>query len=242
MAKIPEGCILLARKIQKSDIWKNKPSWWLKVWVYILLNVNHKDNQMFKRGQNFFNTDQIYYDCKLQLEGIKPVTIRNVTEWLRDTEHIQTKNTLRGVIITVCKYEEYQNILNYKKASKTQPKTQQETHQKHSENTPINNNDINDMNDYKEYIHEVFSYFLLKTGKKYKLTDDRRYIIKQRLKEGYTVNQMKQATDNFVLDDWEGRQGFIDVIYCLGKQRGKSDNLEKWLDYKPKPKPTFTSP
>lgn len=89
-------------------------------------------------------------------------------------------------------------------------------------------------------IQDVFSYFLLKTNKKYGLTEDRKGIIEQRLKEGWAVEQMKKAIDNFVSDDWGGRKGFIDIIYCLGKQNGKPDNLEKWFNYEKQP--TFEKP
>ena len=34
------GAIQIARSIQDSDIW-NKPSDWLKIWMYILMYVNH---------------------------------------------------------------------------------------------------------------------------------------------------------------------------------------------------------
>ena len=81
-----------------------------------------------------------------------------------------------------------------------------------------------------------FDYFLLKTQKNFKLTPDKQDLIAKRLKEGYTLEQLKQAVDNFVQDDWEGRRDHLDLIYCIGKQKGKPDNLEKWLNWKPKDK------
>ncbi|MDP2960363.1 MAG: hypothetical protein Q8N71_02960, partial [candidate division Zixibacteria bacterium] len=75
--------------------------------------------------------------------------------------------------------------------------------------------------------------FLLKTQKKYLLTKDRRAIIEGRLKEGRTVEEMTRAIDSFVLDEWEGRGKYIDIIYCIGNQKGKGDNLDKWLAFKP---------
>ena len=50
---ITGGCILLSRQIMKSEIWK-KPPEYLKIFLYILLKVNHKDD-LFPRGSNFFN-------------------------------------------------------------------------------------------------------------------------------------------------------------------------------------------
>ncbi len=86
-----------------------------------------------------------------------------------------------------------------------------------------------------EPINEFFSYFLLKTKKAYKLTSDKRDLIGKRLKDGFTVDQLKVAVDNFVADTWEGRKDRLDLIYCIGKQNKKPDNLEKWINCKPIP-------
>jgi len=85
----------------------------------------------------------------------------------------------------------------------------------------------------KDLTPEFWSYFLLKTRKAFKLSDDKRELIKKRLAEGYTLEQLKQAVDSFVADDWEGRAEHLDLIYCIGKQKGKPDNLEKWINKEP---------
>ncbi|HDY68989.1 MAG TPA: hypothetical protein ENH85_14515 [Candidatus Scalindua sp.] len=79
-------------------------------------------------------------------------------------------------------------------------------------------------------VNSFWEYFLLKTNKQYKLNKQRKILIKQRLAEGYTLDQLKQAVDNFVGDDWAGRKDHMDLIYCIGKQKGKADNLEKWIN------------
>jgi len=88
------------------------------------------------------------------------------------------------------------------------------------------------------YIVEFFNYFLLKTKKVFKLTLTNRNLIRQRLNDGFTIEQMEQAVDNFMQDDWPDRQKHLDLIYCIGI-RNKIDNLEKWLNYKPKDKTTL---
>lgn len=84
-------------------------------------------------------------------------------------------------------------------------------------------------------VTDFFSYFLLKTKKAFKLTPANRDLISKRFKDGFTLEQMKQAVDNFVQDDWPERQNRLDLVYCIGI-RNKIDNLEKWLNYKPKEK------
>jgi uncharacterized phage protein (TIGR02220 family) len=88
-------------------------------------------------------------------------------------------------------------------------------------------------------VTEFFSYFLLKTKKDFKMNEERQELISKRLKKGFTLEQLKLAVDNFVQDDWEGRAKSMDLVYCIGI-RNKVDNLEKWLNYKPKEiKPTI---
>ncbi len=78
-----------------------------------------------------------------------------------------------------------------------------------------------------------FSYYLEKTKKHYRLTKDSEELIKKRLKEGYTIEQLKTAVNNFVKDDWPGRPQHLELIYCIGKQQGKPDALERWLNITP---------
>jgi uncharacterized phage protein (TIGR02220 family) len=84
------------------------------------------------------------------------------------------------------------------------------------------------------YIQDFFAYFLLKTKKSLKLTPERKAIIEKRIMEGRTLEELKKAVDNFVSDEWEGRKSYIDIVYCIGVHN-KVDNLDKWLNFKPKP-------
>ena len=81
-------------------------------------------------------------------------------------------------------------------------------------------------------VTEFFDYFCEKTKKHYSLTQQRKQIIRKRLRDGFSIEQLKKAVDNFIQDPWDGRTGFIDIVYCIGI-RNKIDNLEKWLNWKP---------
>lgn len=87
------------------------------------------------------------------------------------------------------------------------------------------------VNIHKEDVTTFFSYYLLKTKKNFRLTGANENLIKDRLQEGYTLEQLKKAVDNFILDDWADRPKHFDLIYCIGKQRGKPDALERWLNH-----------
>ena len=92
-----------------------------------------------------------------------------------------------------------------------------------------------DKEEDKERVIAFFAYFLLKTKRSFRLTDSNRELIKKRFGEGYTLEQLRQAVDNFILDDWPERKNRLDLIYCIGHQKGKPDALEKWLNFKPTP-------
>lgn len=84
------------------------------------------------------------------------------------------------------------------------------------------------------YVEQFFTYFCQKTGKTLKLTPERELIIKTRFLQGYPLEELKKAVDNFVIDNWQDRPNFIDIVYCIGI-RNKVDNLDKWLNFKKKP-------
>lgn len=107
------GAFVLARKIYESEIWQSKPSWWLKVWIYILGHVNFRKRGKFNRGSGFFNRKMIYAGCALWEEEIKSATVDNVIRYLRENEMVTTQKTTRGMIISVCNYNKYQNLGAY---------------------------------------------------------------------------------------------------------------------------------
>ena len=79
---------------------------------------------------------------------------------------------------------------------------------------------------------EFLSHFNLKTGKRLTMSHERRTLVAARLKT-HTLDQLKTAVDNFAKDDWPDRQKYMDFVYCIGI-RNKVDNLERWLNFKPK--------
>lgn len=87
----------------------------------------------------------------------------------------------------------------------------------------------------KDRVLDFLDYFNMRVGKKFKLTEDREDLIKKKLKKGYTIEELKKATDNFIQDPWDNRENYLDLIYCIGKQKGKPDNLERWLNWQPDP-------
>jgi len=111
---IDGGFILLSRKILCSEIWR-KPPEYLKIFLYILLKVNHKDG-LFPRGSNFFNFSE---------EKPNGVTINQIYKFLswaksEKVRILATQKTTRGVVIKVNNYEHYQTADNYERQDERQ--------------------------------------------------------------------------------------------------------------------------
>lgn len=103
--------IKIHRKIQGSDIWK-KPSDWLKIWMYILQEVNFGYYKHFDKGENFFNYHDVARQC-----GVSYNSVVKCVKWLKLATQVATRKTTRGVIIKVLNYAKYQD--NENRESKT---------------------------------------------------------------------------------------------------------------------------
>lgn len=151
-----------------SLIWMEKPSWWLKVWEYILFKVNHAPNKRFQRGQNFFNRGMIYYDCCLYNENVKEGSIKNVIDWLKKEKMITTQKTTRGMILTVLNYETYQSQKEHRKDTVNPMGRNTERIQKGHRKDTISNNVNNENNERrnKRRFEEIWLLYPNKDGKK----------------------------------------------------------------------------
>ena len=87
-----------------------------------------------------------------------------------------------------------------------------------------------------EIIKEFFEYYcstLKAKGwikQKRQLNYPRKRIIESRLREGATLDDLKRCVDNMCKDNWDKREKYCDIPYCIGIVRGV-DNYEKWLDF-----------
>ncbi len=134
--KIDGGCVLIARSILNSGIWRKPPAY-LKIFLFILLKVNHKD-KLYPRGTNFFNFSD---------EKPPGVTKNQVYEFLRwahqdKADLITTQKTTRGIVIKVNNYERFQSLENYYHQDKNQQIPNTDLSQLQDSYNTINNNEI----------------------------------------------------------------------------------------------------
>lgn len=122
--KIPGGYYLKARCIQDSAI-AHAPPHVREIWDYLIKESNYGDRKthgsIIRRGQLFTDYHEIM-DALSWREGFvkksyKKHHVDYAMRWLRQEAMITTEKTTRGLIITLCKYDTYQNPENYENAS-----------------------------------------------------------------------------------------------------------------------------
>jgi len=159
-AKIEGGYYIKARRIQESEI-AHAPPHVREIWDWFIKEANHKDikqhGQIFNRGQCVRSYKDIQNGLSWYVGFRKMTYSKNDCEtamnWLRKHTMIHTKKTTRGMIVTICNYNLYQNPKNYE--------TYNETYAKHTMNiqTPdtINKNDKNVKKEKKDIIPSFFN-------------------------------------------------------------------------------------
>lgn len=121
-----KGYILIARAIQESAIW-DKPHFYIKAWIYILLKAAFKPYNNFEIGECFITTEEIQKSCAYKvgrrIEQPSKKQIRDFIDFLKSSEGhhegnneshpkgamIVTKKVKGGMLIKVLNYGKYQD-------------------------------------------------------------------------------------------------------------------------------------
>lgn len=134
------GYILLARSILDSDVFASQKL--LKIWVWCLCKANFKDRSVplkigkgetivnVKRGSFIFGRNKA--EEELFIDGS---TIYKSMQKLELMDMIKIQSNNQFSIVTICKYNEYQQNDNYKVTSKEQPSNNQVTSKEQPSNT-----------------------------------------------------------------------------------------------------------
>jgi len=117
---IKGGYILQPRCYDNSDI-ANKPPHVREIWLYLLRNANYTENPTYgrkiQRGQLFTSYKKIRealsWYVGYRKETYKKHQCETAMKLLTRLQMIQTTKTTRGIIVTICNYEYYQNPKNY---------------------------------------------------------------------------------------------------------------------------------
>jgi hypothetical protein len=210
---IPNGYILLSRKLLESEIMA-KPPLYLKVWIYLLTNAQHKEYKGLKRGQLFTSIPEIQ-EAMSYMVGYRKETpsykqIRSVLDWLRFPYEGTTKDERResmigttkgthGILVTIVNYDLYQDPKNYEGHSEGHDEgiTKYERGARQGHN--INKNDKNDKNEktYSGQAHELLNYWNKQEIVVHKETDTTLKQIQKGLNK-LPFDEIKKAIDRYV--------------------------------------------
>lgn len=229
---ISGGYTLWARQAIESEIFTDKPSEWFKIWFYIINRVNHADNGKFKRGQCFLKYDWIAIATATSGNQIK-----HCLEYLKKATMITTQKATRGMIVTVCNYDIYQNSDNYKSHTESQLKGIQKPHRSHT----INNNDKNEQEerppispfkidplDFMTYWHKENTLPVIRV-----FTEGRKQMLKKRTADPLFAENWQVIIDKLRASAFHtgqnDRHWRADIDWLLGEKK-KTPNYLKILE------------
>jgi len=147
-AEIPDGAFVVARALFNSSLWTMRPQD-CKVAVTLIGLANWRDKKWFdgekstliKRGQLVRSLTDMAEACHVSLQ-----TLRTSLKNLEKAEFLTRKSTQRYTIITLPKYDKYQDLTKYSDREWSRdltrhPTNDQQTANKHLTNTqPTPNN------------------------------------------------------------------------------------------------------
>jgi hypothetical protein len=129
-----------------------------QIFLYLMMRVNYKDGSNgYKRGQGFFSYGKIKEDLSWYV-GFRKHTysdsqIRNAMNHLVTNGMINTTKSTRGLRVTICKYESYQNPKYYEQHNEQQDEQHDDQHNERTQdNTLYVKERKNNTNTKEEYI------------------------------------------------------------------------------------------
>jgi len=155
-----EGWIKLHRRFLEWEWFDSSDM--IKLFIYILLKVNHKENTWrgikIERGQFLTGLNTLNKETKISIQSLRTCLRR-----LESTKEINMQVTNKYRIITACNYESYQDV---------QQATNKQTNKQLTSNQQASNKQVttnkNDKNVNKEEVINFYELEKQKAGGKYK--------------------------------------------------------------------------
>lgn len=209
------GWIKLYRKTRQSFVWTDANL--LKLWLLLLIKASHSDSKFLFNGQEISVTSgQLVTGAHVLAsemnEGVprdKAVTWRSVWRWVKkfeNAEMLTIKSTSQYSVITITNFNNYQSS-DKRVTSDCQSTDNQVTTYKNLKNEK-NEKNINHSSASAEPVvnyANVIAYLNKKSGKHFKDTETNRKLIRSRLNEGFSKDDIKTAIDH-VVAGWKGTE------------------------------------
>lgn len=211
--KIDGGFTAWARKTLESEIFRNKPANWFKIWFYIVQKMSYKTNKingvLYEKGEKFLKYAWIMEACRVTPDEVKHCVAWLKSPFYREGGRIQksapmiaTRRAIGGFYVKVLTYDKYQDKNNYIFKEKPQEKPLvQELRSQAKATTYINNNNNTNKNIYIFDFEKIFSEFKSRIFENAKMENLEKEKILERLKK-YSENELLQAILNFSKSDW----------------------------------------
>ena len=242
------GAFLISRSLIKSSIFREKPPAWLKIWIYLLCRVHHTDTEKFQRGENLFTYQEIQLFCR-----VTRAQVEKCLKHLKKETQIVIQKAMRGMIIKVLNYEEYQDIENYRSdiksyslSDKKERKKRQKSDKKATLKSNNENNENNVIKKRKGPVEEKFfmlaQKFFRAAGARYldlcpKFVDRQKELITswaEELEKIHRLDEVSPENIDFLLtwlfeSDSESSLFWRKQIYTPKKLRQKNkDGIQYW--------------
>jgi len=192
---IENGYYLKARIIKKSAI-AHAPPHVREIWDYFLMEANHHDIKYngtdIKRGQCIRTYEDIrealHWTVGWRKMRYSKANCETAMKWLKKHTMITTRKTTRGMFVTVCNYETYQEPKNYENHRRT---TRKPTGEPQTDDT-INKKGKKEKNENNIPYLQIVSFLNETLNASYKVTTPKtRELIKKLFKQGFTFDDFK---------------------------------------------------
>ncbi len=170
-----------------------------RVFVHLLLTVNYKQARwqgvVIKRGQRVISLDNLAKECGLSVQQV-----RTVLKKLKKTGEIELEPSAQYTMVSVCKYDKYQDIGTQATEHQHSPNTQATSNKegKKDRNLVINDKIVKS--------HEWRGYVEMRSKLKKPLTENAKIIALKRLKSLAPENEemQKQILEQSTFNCWQG--------------------------------------
>jgi hypothetical protein len=220
---IPGGYILQPRIIKESEISHLSPCF-REVWSLLLREAYHKEHNKLIRGQCYMKIDiireSLHWYVGYRKETYSRRQVEGALEGLRKRSMIVSTKVIHGMIITICKYDYYQEKKNYERDSESDPNVPVEDLRNEREGANSNKNEKYEKN--KENAKSIFPPTQQEV-KDFFQSKGYEPIIGEKAWDFYNVNNWVDSKDNKVLN-W--KQKMIQVWFKT-ENKIKSNRLEK---------------
>lgn len=188
------GYVLQARKVDDSEI-AFKPPHFREIFNWLYRQANHSDNGKFKRGQCFRSINDIQEGLKWFVGYRKCTYTKDQCEkalkWLRKAKMIETTKATRGMFITICNYEFYQDPKNYESNNESHKKATRKPQGSHTKNK--NDNNENNEKKYLVDFENLWSRYPNRVGKKEALKH-----FSATIKNSNDITDINYALNNYI--------------------------------------------